>query len=303
MRVSPHIVFAPAPMSTENTRFRKKQRIGSGGHGSVYKAKTPEGSRAALKVTTADDVHTARELEAMQTLQSVNPHPNVISYVSQPYRDDVGYVFQPFELCECDLMTFVEQYQTIVSEHMLRPIFKQVLDGLKHCHAHGVYHLDIKPENILKKKSCFKLADFGSSKILRPSPVEVSNLESGASSPVTPIRITPGTVLYASPESFMFDMATDGVKADVWALGITIFSCLSAVFPWAEASDYDENFLAWEHAFESEDSHAAAMDYIHRLSPVPVSTELRDLLAIMLHVDPARRASLEDVCAHAWFAL
>ncbi len=39
--------------------------------------------------------------------------------------------------------------------------FAQAASGLLHCHSHGVFHLDVKPENLLVSGTCVKVADFG----------------------------------------------------------------------------------------------------------------------------------------------
>lgn len=50
-----------------------------------------------------------------------------------------------------------------LSETEARHIFRQLLDGLDACHSRGIYHLDVKPENVLIDGPVAKLADFGTS--------------------------------------------------------------------------------------------------------------------------------------------
>lgn len=44
-----------------------------------------------------------------------------------------------------------------------RPIIADVIEGLLFLHGKGVYHLDVKPDNVLLKDGIAKLADLGAS--------------------------------------------------------------------------------------------------------------------------------------------
>ena len=46
---------------------------------------------------------------------------------------------------------------------LLKSVFLQILDAVEYCHDHGIYHRDLKPDNILINEdgTQIKLADFG----------------------------------------------------------------------------------------------------------------------------------------------
>jgi serine/threonine protein kinase len=49
-----------------------------------------------------------------------------------------------------------------INEKQAKFIFKQILDGLYHCHAQGIIHRDIKLDNILLDSTgVVKIGDFG----------------------------------------------------------------------------------------------------------------------------------------------
>lgn len=64
------------------------------------------------------------------------------------------------ELADCDLYSYVDAHGPLCEDDAVR-IFSCIVDALRHCHAHGIYHGDVKPENILLFGRQAKLADFG----------------------------------------------------------------------------------------------------------------------------------------------
>lgn len=62
-----------------------------------------------------------------------------------------------------DLFDYISK-QEFLTEKIAKRIFRQVLDATLHCEEKGVFHRDIKDENIILdlKNKVAKLADFGS---------------------------------------------------------------------------------------------------------------------------------------------
>ena len=85
-------------------------------------------------------------LPVQATIFQKFPHDNIIKTFS-PIQHD-GDVFLPMELCDEDLFYNMEQHG-FLTESAARFVFQQVLSALWHSHAHGIYHCDVKPENIL----------------------------------------------------------------------------------------------------------------------------------------------------------
>ena len=102
------------------------------------------------------------------------------------------------------------------TEAEIRSVLPQLLAALREVHQNEIWHLDIKPGNImLDKRGAAYLIDFGASKQIRPN----GNLTTS-----TALCYTPG---YAPNEQIgqMYDRF--GPWTDIYALGATIYNLLT----------------------------------------------------------------------------
>jgi serine/threonine protein kinase len=125
-----------------------------------------------------------------------------------------------------------------MTEQEVREILPQILDALKSVHDAGIWHLDLKPANImLTKEGRVKLIDFGASKQL--------NAQKGGATTSTAISYTNG---YAPREQMEQNYDKFGPWTDIYALGATLYNLLTNKRP-PMPSDIDDD--------ESEDKHKA----------------------------------------------
>lgn len=103
----------------------------------------------------------------------------------------------------------------------VRNILKQVLSALKYVHAQKLYHLDLKPGNIMQNAEghCW-LIDFGASK-------QMSD-DDGHTLTTTALPYTPR---YAPLEQVGQNMEDIGPWTDFYALGATLYHLLTAQMP------------------------------------------------------------------------
>ena len=125
-----------------------------------------------------------------------------------------------------------------LSEQEVRAILPQILDALKSVHDAGIWHLDLKPANImLDKAGNVKLIDFGASKQL--------NAQKGGATTSTAISYTNG---YAPREQMEQNYDKFGPWTDIYALGATLYNLLTNKRP-PLPTDIDDDI--------SEDKHKA----------------------------------------------
>jgi len=125
-----------------------------------------------------------------------------------------------------------------MTESEVRLILPQILDALKAVHNAGIWHLDLKPANImLEKGGKVKLIDFGASKQL--------NAQKGGATTSTAISYTNG---YAPREQMEQNYDKFGPWTDIYALGATLYNLLTNKRP-PLPTDIDDDI--------SEDKHVA----------------------------------------------
>lgn len=100
-------------------------------------------------------------------------------------------------------------------------VFNQVLDALDTVHSQGIWHLDLKPSNIMVDvNGVVKVIDFGASKQMSAG--------DGYTTTTTAMCYTPG---YAPPEQIDQKMELIGPWTDLYALGGTLYTLLTHNHP------------------------------------------------------------------------
>ncbi|KAL9540224.1 hypothetical protein MBANPS3_009804 [Mucor bainieri] len=242
---------APLPRSSHSLvgkflgqEYQLLRLLGQGGAASVYLGQSiKDKSRVAIKVVekSADDFELKLQQLEMDIHASLK-HANIVDF-HRLLQDDAHF-YLVMELCDQgDLYEFVGHQA--VDEEYVRPeeqavksMFVQILDSVQHMHAKGVYHRDIKLENVLLKSSpeqdgpVCKVADFGLATRERRS------MDFGC-----------GTVLCLAPEHFNPRKQAapyDAAASDVWSLGVLLLALMFGDGPWEEASLADPDFCLYQ---------------------------------------------------------
>jgi response regulator RpfG family c-di-GMP phosphodiesterase/serine/threonine protein kinase len=210
--------------------YRVLERIGTGGMGIVYRGEHVRMRRpVALKVLAGSDELDPRmltrffgEIRAIAQLR----HPNVVAAVdageekTQDPDSPVLYYFAMEYVPGKDLESIVAEEGPMTPGRACGLLY-QVADALTEAHRHGLIHRDIKPSNVLvTPEGQAKLLDFGLA--LRPR-MTVRVTDPGA---------VLGTVGYMAPEQAQ-DARTVDHRADLYALGCTLYWCLTGSDPFA----------------------------------------------------------------------
>jgi eukaryotic-like serine/threonine-protein kinase len=198
--------------------FHIVEKLGGGGMGRVYKARDLRLDRVvALKLLpphlSADDeakrrfVHEAKAASALA-------HPNLCT-IHEIGETDAGQLFIAMAFYDGETL------KRLIARGPL-PVaaavdwVAQLADALRHAHAAGIVHRDVKPANVMVTDAGgVKLLDFGVAKV--------------AGTELTRAGATIGTVAYMSPEQTRGDPVD--ARTDLWSLGALLYEALTGRRP------------------------------------------------------------------------
>ena len=271
--------------------YRIDSYLSSGGFGNTYVATNVEfDERVAIKeffmkgVTQRDDNQTTVSVsnaensnsfleqkekfkkEARRIRQLKNEH--IVSVHDLFEENGTAYYVMDYVDGE-NLAERLKKTGRPMTESEVRLILPQILDALKAVHAEKMWHLDLKPANImLEKGGKVKLIDFGASKQL--------NAQKGGATTSTAISYTNG---YAPREQMEQNYDKFGPWTDIYALGATLYNLLTNKRP-PLPTDIDDDI--------SEDKHEALP------FPDSVSDSLKALVLSMLRTNRLQRPQKID---------
>uniref|UniRef100_A0A914ZFL7 Serine/threonine-protein kinase kin-29 n=1 Tax=Parascaris univalens TaxID=6257 RepID=A0A914ZFL7_PARUN len=206
-----------------------------------------------------------REIRILKTLT----HPHIIKLYEVIRTDQ--YIFIVTEYAGHGEVFEMLMEKGRVSEAEARRLFHQTTAAVAYCHSHCIVHRDLKAENLLlDAHNDVKLIDFGFSNFQQPQ----SLLSTWCGSPP-----------YAAPE-LLLGKEYDGMKADVWSLGVILYVLVTGGFPFPS---------------HSLDKLKRAVLAGQLKIPYWVSVECSDLIRKMLTFHPGKRYSVENVVQHRWF--
>jgi len=151
--------------------YQKYEIIGTGGFAKVYRAKNNKTKKyVAIKEidkTRIKDKNILNEIEIMKKLKS----DNSLLLIDQIETNDSYYLI--LELCYMSLEEYLKERKDNLSIEEIKEVLLELNKSLKEMKEKNILHRDLKPSNILLSlnkskinKTCFKISDFGLSKLL-----------------------------------------------------------------------------------------------------------------------------------------
>eukprot|EP00168_Porphyra_purpurea_P019388 TRINITY_DN76_c0_g1_i5.p1 TRINITY_DN76_c0_g1~~TRINITY_DN76_c0_g1_i5.p1 ORF type:complete len:1278 (+),score=116.52 TRINITY_DN76_c0_g1_i5:566-4399(+) len=256
-------------------RYMLLETIGRGTYGKVKRAMHFDSRRTvAVKILereSLDDLATNQASVEAQVMATLD-HRNVVK-LHQAFTTKSKIVIV------MELVDGGELYNQVpkdkgLAEDSARYYYRQLLDGLNHCHRRGVFHRDLKLENVLlDKDGCLKISDFGLSTL------QIKREDR--------CRTQCGTPEYVAPEVFSGSGSYSGGAADVWSSGVVLYALVSGCLPFEDKTP--ELVLV----------RVVSGDWV---MPASFSKLLKDLMVHLLDPDPESRYTLEEIRNHPWYS-
>lgn len=259
------------------------RKLGAGGSGVVYLANDTLLQRpVVLKVLRTGMLSAAQMRSTMlreARLASAIEHPNVCAIYEVGESGDEGYIVMQYVPGQ-SLDRLIERGPA--NPQLVLSVGIQIADGLQAAHALGIFHRDLKPQNVmLTEGGLVKILDFGLARRLRPEEAAFDpskpSLAKDASLAAT-YTARGGTVRYMAPEQFVTGHSS--VQSDVWALGVILYELSSGRHPFARPDAEDFQVIRSIQFSEPVD--------LTQIVP-NILPELKSVIAACLEKNPASR--------------
>lgn len=233
-------------------------------------------SSSSSSATGQEDV--IAELSTNLKLQALGGHPFVLS-MKDCFMEQEAVQLVTAYCARGELLSVINKNRASLSMTRMLRYFKHILLAMEFLHANGIAHRDVSLENVLvDDHDCCQVCDFGlatSVPTMRASPV--------------------GKAHYMAPEACATSDDSDAmyspITADVWSLGVMLFSMVAGRYPFREPMRRDEHFRLLED-----------FGIVYLLAKFDVDMEsnpaVADLLAQIFVVDPANRPSVATLLKH-----
>ncbi|XP_026139913.1 triple functional domain protein isoform X2 [Carassius auratus] len=206
-----------------------------------------------------------QELGVLQCLQ----HPHLVGLLDT-YETPASYVLILEIADQGRLLDYIVSWGNL-TEEKVSLYLRDILEALHYLHTCRIAHLDLKPENVLIEQTStqplVKLTDFGDAAHLSNTPF------------IHPLL---GSPEFSAPELVLGEPAA--LASDLWSLGVLAYVMLSGASPFLDESVEETclNICRLDFSFPE--------DYFRG-----VSLAARDLVCVLLQVEPGRRPSAQ-VC-------
>ena len=205
-------------------RYEIVEEVGRGGMGVVYRGLDAAlGRTVAIKTVRLGEYATPQEVRTLQErllrearTAGTLAHPNIVAVYDLGQEGDTTYVVMEF-VHGRTLEEVLGESAPPPPEEWLLQVLEDAARALDYAHAHGVFHRDVKPSNIMvQDDGRVKVADFGIAKV-------------AWAKTITETGMVMGSPHYMAPEQLKGEPVT--ARTDQFALAGVAYTVLSGRKP------------------------------------------------------------------------
>lgn len=250
------------------------ETLASGSTSKVKKGIDDNKQKFAIKVISKT-FKSAKEVQKEIRIHRSLAHPNILKFID--FYEDESNFYIVLNLAPRELMDLIEIGVGLPHE-LAHFYFRQLVSAVKHIHAKGICHRDIKADNLLiDQNGNLLLADFGFATLY----VYKGRRRT--------MRSVAGSYMYMAPE--VLGGKYEGDRADIWSCGLVLLIMHAGALAWDEPTMEDPRFEAY-----------VKLRY-HNYSPFNrIPFAVLSLIKRMLAVDPSKRIQIADIEKSEWFA-
>jgi len=259
-------------MSLNDFEFR--ENLGKGSFGSVYIVKRKENQKIyamkRVRLINLGEKEKQNSFNEVRLLASFS-HPNIIGYKEAFFDEKSSTLNIVMEYADDgDLSTKIKnnlKRHVQFDETTIWSILIQILEGLNYLHKSRIIHRDLKSANIfLTKKGIIKIGDLNVSIIAKKN-----------------LAVTQtGTPYYAAPE--VWEKESYNNKCDIWSVGCIAYEMACLRVPFRGTSIHQLYINIMKGKYEE--------------IPKIYSNDLKDIIRLILCLDPVKRPSAEELLNH-----
>lgn len=215
--------------------YRVVRQLAKGGYGVVYLVEQiSTRRRRALKVMLPPLVDGAKARARFLKESRIGAKirsPHIVEVLAAGIDDETEAPWLVMELLEGETLAQRLDRGGAMSPDETLAVLREVGHALGQAHAQGIFHLDLKPENVFLSRvssadgdrEVVKILDFG-----------IARLAAEARDSAT-MTSAIGSVLWMAPEQTEPGFKVSAAS-DVWALGLIVFRMLTGRFYWKAAN-------------------------------------------------------------------
>ena len=286
-------------IENDSIKYILKRPLGEGLTCKCYLGQkiSPDNAQELFAIKIFDQKYYKYFINEVNYLQKLSKNENIIKlynygqgFITPFINDNNNNITEKekifFEIIEYaqngELKDYILGTSTRLPEKISSKIFSKIVKALQYIHENNIAHCDIKPENILLDKNFSpKLSDFGFSQTFKGNEGDYM------------LHQFNGTDIYCAPETRKaYITGFNGVKHDIFSLGVLLFVITIGSFPFDRASYSDEKYR-----FIVKKNYKRYWEYFNF---VDISEEFKDLINKLICVTPTQRLGLNEILEHPW---